>query len=448
MAANPLLLNRSCACCGLESKMCCPCRAEKYCGVSCQNTAWGKHKLSCTIYLHAEIKKATRNIKIHQSEDPNNADNRELCVLLCQMNLRIGSLYERRGKMKRAEKACHAAKNAADWSHDADDIAAATASSLDCIGHILIRQAKYGQARKNIASALEIKRKLPAREGGYPDVDGVAASLNRLGVIDYRECKFDAALVKFGESLKLYEADPSCDARGEAAVVLGHLGILHMEMGNTEDGIRVLRSALEIKENTTPLDISSIASTLINLAGVYITAGLCDDALKYLERALESVRKVHGDKSVDAAHVLSHMAACYIQQKEYGLANKVCEKVLKYQKKHLGRRHIEVGASMSLKGCIRRAEGRIEEAVSLLEEAKNVYQEAGVDDHVHLANICMNLTECYYTLKNIEQVETNAVEVCRIHEVFKLPGTKRAADTARGYLQSFRRDHAGVFVEL
>jgi len=130
--------------------------------------------------------------------------------------------------------------------------------------------------------------------------EGIAA----IGTGDFRraEAFFKRALAK------AEELGPQ-----ERGIALNGLGELYRRQGRHADAERMLRRAIEVKEEGLGPDHPDVATSLTNLGLVYAAAGHEAEAVPVLERAAAIQEKNAGDRAPGLPRTLTALAQVYRQ---------------------------------------------------------------------------------------------------------------------------------------
>ncbi|HYF65739.1 MAG TPA: tetratricopeptide repeat protein, partial [Herpetosiphonaceae bacterium] len=149
------------------------------------------------------------------------------------------------------------------------------AKVLNCLGQVLLEQARYGEAWQRFEQGLELQRRLGNRLG-------VARILNNLGMIAENQGDFDQARRLHGESLELKRelGDPLATANS-----LNNLGIVLEAQGNYAEAWGMLEEGLALRRAHG--DHWSVAVSLLNLAQVAYRQGNYRAALALLRESVE-----------------------------------------------------------------------------------------------------------------------------------------------------------------
>jgi len=138
---------------------------------------------------------------------------------------------------------------------------------------------------------------------------------------------------------------------------------------------------LAIRENVLGPDHKYVASSLNNLAGLYIKEGKYEAAEPLFERSLAIYEKALGPDHPDVAATLSNLGVLYKEQARYSDAEPLFDRALDIFEKALGRNHPDVAPALMNRANLYRAQGNNTAAVQLLERSLAIIELALGPDH-------------------------------------------------------------------
>ncbi len=239
------------------------------------------------------------------------------------------------------------------------------------VGNAFNALGRYDRSRPLLEAALETRTRLLGRE--HPETVETLAALAQLA---WRDSRFEEAISRSQELLELRRrvfGDPS----SEVGVTLDFLGRLLTDAGRYEEADRAIRDALAM----------SLA--------------------------------LHGEQSVE-------VAACYqtqsilaqVWRQDYALAEELTRKEIEIKRAVTGGDSLDTASSLNNLGIFVMLQGRLEEAVTILEQAVETVRRVSGDRHPELAKGLENLGNAYYrlgrydrTLELLDEVLTMRREV-------------------------------------
>ena len=118
------------------------------------------------------------------------------------------------------------------------------------------------------------------------------------------------------------------------AVVLNNLAAAYHSQGDTQQSIKLYERSLQIRRtqlSSATRDQTQTASTIINLALVYVADTKYTVALSYFSQALTLIETQHGSKSTELIYTLRNVGTVYIVLKQYRDALTTYNRILNIQ---------------------------------------------------------------------------------------------------------------------
>lgn len=219
----------------------------------------------------------------------------------------------------------------------------------------------YDAARGTYEDSLAIRRRLDNREG-------MAATLNNLGIIAWARGDYEEARARYQESLDIQrELD---DQRGVGAS-LSNLGSIACTVGDYKEAERLYQESLEKYRRLG--ESSSIANVLNNLGDLARRRGAYDEAEQHHRESL-LLRQSLGDQSGIAAS-LNNLAEVACRQGDLTSAEQLCSDSLR-MRRDLGDQR-GVAMSLSTLGTIASASGRHQEGEAHLHKSLEAAHKLG-----------------------------------------------------------------------
>jgi DNA-binding SARP family transcriptional activator/uncharacterized protein HemY len=216
------------------------------------------------------------------------------------------------------------------------------------------------------ASTIHACARRAARDTG--DRAAEAATLNCLGVVDWRQGRYPHATSCFRDSLALYRE--AGDRAGEGRVLVS-LALVELAQGRYPQAAGHHRQALALFRESG--DRIGEARTLVNLGNVELRQGRYPQAAGHHRQALALFRE-SGDR-IGEADALDSLGNVELRQGRYPEATSHVEQALALCRE-TGDRTSEADAQESL-GNIELRQGRYPQATSHLEQALALFRETG-----------------------------------------------------------------------
>ena len=112
------------------------------------------------------------------------------------------------------------------------------------------------------------------------------------------------------------------------------------------DALSVAKEALKVAEDTFGPDNPKVATSLNNIAELYVIKGTYDEIEPLYKRALEINEKALGPDNPDVAISLNNLAELYYNQGRYTEAEPLYKRALKILEQTLGSDHPEVALTL------------------------------------------------------------------------------------------------------
>ncbi|NOQ27952.1 MAG: tetratricopeptide repeat protein [Bacteroidales bacterium] len=127
--------------------------------------------------------------------------------------------------------------------------------------------------------------------------NGMASSLNGIGVYYYSKSNYSLALEYYYKSMKLNE---EAGNKNRIASCLNNIGMIHLRSDNFEEALECFQKSLKIKEEIG--DEKGITASYNNLGGVYTKLGKLSKAMEYYEESLIIKKKIGDKKGISASY--------------------------------------------------------------------------------------------------------------------------------------------------
>jgi DNA-binding SARP family transcriptional activator/Tfp pilus assembly protein PilF len=235
------------------------------------------------------------------------------------------------------------------------------ATALLNLGIVDYRQDRYQQAADYLQGALALFRE--AREQ-----TGEARALSNLGMIDYQQGRFRQAADRYQQALDLFRA--TGDRTGEARIRT-HLGLIDVRQGRYRQAAGQLRQALAVSGETGDRLIEAYASA--HLGEVEFRQGHYRQAAVRLWHALAVCRET-GYGSVEA-YALGQLGLIDTQRRQYPQATAAIEQALALYRRN-GDREGEADELANL-GLINLRQGRHRQAAGHYQQALALFRDIG-----------------------------------------------------------------------
>jgi eukaryotic-like serine/threonine-protein kinase len=254
------------------------------------------------------------------------------------------------------------------------------AASEGELGNVLVRAARYSEARTHLEAALDIRRRLfgdqhPLTAGALLNL---AVSYQDDGRLDEARTHLEAARA----------AVAGIEENAVFPKILNNLGNLETSAGKFTRALRHHEDALAIRRRQLGPEHPDVASSLHNLGGVYADMGEIERALELHQSALELRRRTLGENNRWTASSVGSVADDLRRLGRSAEALERSRAALAILVAALGPDHPANGYPLSVQGGALVDLGRPTEAIPLLERAVPLLQASSYESCVarfHLA---------------------------------------------------------------
>ncbi len=181
----------------------------------------------------------------------------------------------------------------------------------------------------------------------------------------------------------------------EAASLLNQTGFYLNEHARYAETEPMYRRALEMSEKLLGKNHNDVATSLNNLAGLYMTKGKYNQAKPMYKRALKIREKSLGKDHIDVAHSINNLAELYRTQEKYNKAEPLYLRSLEIKEKSFGKNHPDVAISLNNLGELYRAQGIYAEAELMHKRALEINEKSLGKNHPDIAISLNNLAGLY-----------------------------------------------------
>ena len=187
------------------------------------------------------------------------------------------------------------------------------------------------------------------------------------------------------------------------ATTLNNLALLYLHMGDYEQALPLYQRALDIYEKVLGPQHPDVATTLNNLAGFYRHMGDYEQALPLYQRALNIREKVLGPQHPSVAITLNNLALLYDNMGDYEQALPLYQRALNIREKVLGSQHPSVATTLNNLALLYLHMGDYEQALPLYQRALNIREKVLGPQHPDVATTLNSLALLYDNMGDYEQ---------------------------------------------
>ena len=183
-------------------------------------------------------------------------------------------------------------------------------------------------------------------------------------------------------------------------------------------------------ESTPDNQLLSAATTLYEIAFLYVDCADYDDALRLREKVLQIRKKILGDNHLGTAAVYNKVAYIYDMQGQYDNALKLYHKVLGIYEIHLGVEHLTTAHIYNNVAAVYGSKGDYAKALEFYYKALEIREKQLSVEHLDTATTYNNIATAYYNQDDSAQALEWYQKALDIYE--KLLGVEHP-DTAQIY---------------
>ena len=293
----------------------------------------------------------------------------------------LGSLLERVGQYKEAERCLHDAARSAGHSRGALVAAKAMIRLVHVVGY---QQARY-EVGLSIARYAEVV--LGLSEG---DDINRAELVDNLGIVYAKQGEYDKALQQFGNALSIYQKKYGPE-HSKVANSLNSLGVVLGKQGKYQKALEYYQKALVIFENTLGPEHPLVAQLMCNKATLLHRDGENEKSLIHFEKALVIQEKALGTGHPVVAQTLNNMGLVFQEQARLEKALGYYLKAMTIWRTALGSEHPYVGFSLCNIGAVFSSQKNFDMALRNLRKSVEILDKTMGSDHPLLANPLGNI---------------------------------------------------------
>jgi tetratricopeptide (TPR) repeat protein len=189
------------------------------------------------------------------------------------------------------------------------------------------------------------------------------------------------------------------------ATSLNNLASLYVSRGRYEEAEPLYRQSLEIREQVLGADHPDTATSLDGLAYLYYSQGRYEEAEPLIRQSLEIRERVLGADHPATATSLNNLAGLYYSQGQYEAAEPLYRRALAIREQVLGADHPATATSLNNLAALYYSQGQYEAAAPLYRRALAICEQVLGPDHPDTAASLNNLAALYKSQGQYEAAE-------------------------------------------
>ncbi len=299
----------------------------------------------------------------------------------------LGSIYQKLGKLDRADSLLRAALDQRRSLFGSDD--AEVAKSLVALGRLRVDQADYKEAERLIREGLEMSQ----RQLG-PGHPAIANATLALGQVLEESGKYDEGIKVLEQAVRLRGMAPA-QPTTELAASLRELANTHFYAGHLAVADSLDRLVLALTRKLNGERHPLVAEDLINLGAVQHEWGHYQEAERYYRQALDITQAFYGPSHYKTAAGLTVLGRALIFQKRYDDAMPLFQRALAIRERVFGKVHPQVASTLNEMGGIALAREKFGEAEALASRVLAIYRTVYSGKHNLIGTALANLASVY-----------------------------------------------------
>ena len=285
------------------------------------------------------------------------------------------------------------------------------------VGEVYLEMGSYDRAESVFRRAVRLARLHPPDDPLLP-----AAALHALGAaLKCRNGDYVESLTLFCDAFEIFRkvrlADPERETDKDIAHILNDIGVILLNLDQTEDAERLFRIVVELRRRIYAGDHHHIAYTLNNLSISLQRSGpdRFEEGAALTLEAVEMLARLNGEDHPDTATGFYNLAQLYYRLGRIGESDEFHLRTLVIRRK-LFKRHRNLAHSLLRVGEIMTGRGEFEEAERHLNEGLEMLRTIQGSGHPDVAEGLVSLGRYRMRKGEPEEAETlfhQAIEVLR-----------------------------------
>ena len=238
--------------------------------------------------------------------------------------------------------------------------------------------------------------------------------------------QFDRAMVYYQMALRNSRATKN---KPGIANSLNNISDIYSERGKFDDAITYLQKALDIHIVCYGEQHLSVATDYNNLGVICSSLSQYDKALEMIRKALTIRIGLYGEKHDDVAACYLSLGSCQQDLSHYAEALNSYTKALNILQGLHGEKHEMVARAYSYLGVLYDNKGQYAQSLEMQNKALSIYREVLGENHVETANVYSKLGALYISFGRYEKSIENYRKTLAIEERVYGPNNHHVAAT-------------------
>ena len=298
------------------------------------------------------------------------------------------------------------------------------AALKDIIGTAYYSLGDLNAAEPLLRAALSTRRELL----GAND-EGVAESLEHLGILLSRRSEYEPAALALKEALAIHEALPG-DRRPARARVLDATGLLAERRGDVPGGRKLVEAALDLRRQALGPIHADVVVSLNHVGRLQNIAGEFEAARATMEEALSTARKLWQRPHPDVAECLLNLANLDRDQDRYQSAEGYFVEAVQLFRDLMGPDHPDLGRTLLSLAELEIYTHKLESAREHGEEALRIARAAFGENNEDVATAYVRLANVEYAA---QRPEDSRIATRKAIDIFEHLGNETNPAQAQAY---------------
>ncbi|HEX6810722.1 MAG TPA: serine/threonine-protein kinase [Planctomycetota bacterium] len=299
-----------------------------------------------------------------------------------------GVLIEKSGDLARAEPFFEEALAGCRTLFGADD--KDTLAALNGMGYLRMAQGRPADAEACFAEAIAGRRRALGPEDG-----DTLVSINNMGFLLHTLGRHREAEPYYREALRIRNDDAT------RLNTMNNLGCLLGQTGREEEGENMLRDVLDQRRALQGTNHSDALRAIANLGRTLLERNKAREAASLLQEHVSTRRRLFGSDDGEASAHLDNLALAYLRLEDFHLAESTLRECLALAQR--SRDDARMCATLCNLGHAVLMIGKMDEAVSLLEQALEFDKRLGYSDKGENHALFVNLGDAAARQGNAEK---------------------------------------------
>ncbi|KAJ6723110.1 KINESIN LIGHT CHAIN-LIKE PROTEIN [Salix koriyanagi] len=243
----------------------------------------------------------------------------------------------------------------------------------------------------------------------------VAAIDVSIGNVYAALCRFDEAIFSYQKALTVFKSIRG-DGHSTIASVYIRLADVYCKTGKLRESKSYCENALRILSKQVPgIATEEIASGLTEISSIYQALNENEEALKLLHMAMKLLKDTPGQRSM-VAGIEAHMGVMFYKVGRYGEARSSFKDAVAKLRASGETRSVFFGIVLNQMGLASAQLYRIDEAVELFQEAREILEQECGPCHLDTIGVYSNLAATYDAMGRVEDATVILEYILKLRE--------------------------------